>query len=70
MPLATCIDHVFMNISYFADDVVIEVIQRLATFHGLILYDPQDDTRPPAANLNQASHDPGAVRAGVSTSRC
>jgi hypothetical protein len=38
------IDHVFMNIRWSADDAVLDLIQRLATEHGLVLYDPQDDT--------------------------
>jgi hypothetical protein len=42
-PLDTGIDHVFMNIRHSADIAVIEAIQRLATEHGLVLYDPQGD---------------------------
>jgi hypothetical protein len=39
-----------MNISWSADDVVVELIQLLAIQHGLVLYDDQDDTvyLPPA----------------------
>lgn len=42
-PLDTGIDHVFMNIRHSADMAVIDAIQRLATEHGLVLYDPQGD---------------------------
>jgi hypothetical protein len=38
------IDHVFMNIRWSADNAVLDLIQRLAREHGLVLYDPQDDT--------------------------
>jgi hypothetical protein len=50
MPLDTGVDHVFMNISYSADDAVIEAIERLAAQHGLVIYDPQGDAvyLPPA----------------------
>jgi hypothetical protein len=44
MPLGTGIDHIFMNIRWSADDAVLELVQRLARTHGLVLYDPQDDT--------------------------
>jgi hypothetical protein len=49
-PLDTGIDHVVMSIVMSADDMVLEVIERLATRHGLVLYDPQNDTvhLPPA----------------------
>jgi len=39
----TGIVHVFMNIRHSADTAVVEAIQRLATKHGLVLYDPQGD---------------------------
>jgi hypothetical protein len=44
MPLDTGIDHVFMNLSWSVNDEVIEVIQRLAAEHNLVLYDPRDRT--------------------------
>lgn len=44
MPLGIGIDHVFMNLRWSADDAVVALIQRLAAEHGLVLYDPQDDT--------------------------
>jgi hypothetical protein len=42
MPLDTGIDHVVMNLRWSADDDVIDLIQQLATRHGLVLYDCQD----------------------------
>jgi hypothetical protein len=44
MPLGIGIDHVFMNIRWSTDHTVVALIQRLAAEHGLVLYDPQDDT--------------------------
>jgi hypothetical protein len=44
MPLDTGIDHVFMKIRWSADNAVLDLIQRLATQHGLVLYDCQDAT--------------------------
>jgi hypothetical protein len=50
MALDRGIDQVFMNIRWCADDAVLYLIQRLASEHGLVLYDPRDDTvyLPPA----------------------
>lgn len=43
MPLATGVDHVFMNVRWSAGNEVIELVERLADEAGLALYDPQGD---------------------------
>lgn len=43
-PLDTGIDHVVMTIRFSAENAMVDLIQRLATKHSLVLYDPQDDT--------------------------
>lgn len=63
-PLGTGVDHVSMCLRWgTVSDMAIQLIQRLAQRHGLVLYDPQgDDVYPPAPSHDAAAADPSTSR--------